>query len=457
MRIAELSVRRPVFATVLSMLLVIFGIVSLQRLSVREYPDIDRPTVSITTAYRGASAAIIETKITQIIEDSVAGIEGILKIESDSEDERSQVRIEFDINRDVDAAANDVRDRIARVLRGLPPEADPPQIVKADANADSVVTLAFSSATMSMLDLTDYAERNIVDRMSTVPGVASVGIQGGRRYSMRVWINRQALAARQLTVTDIEDALRRENVELPAGRLESRTREFSLRTLVGLESEQDFRNLVIERGADGHLVRLGEVADVRLAAENERSYSRLNGELGLMLQVQAQSKGNTLDIARGVRAEVERMKNSLPEGTTLNVSIDNALPIEAALREVLIAVAFALTSVLAVIYIFLGNLRATLIPAVTIPVSIIASLTVMYALGYSINVLTLLGLVLAIGLVVDDAIVVLENVHRRHELGEPTLVAAITGTREIGFAVIATTLTSDLGLRADLVPARRPR
>jgi multidrug efflux pump len=441
MRIAELSVRRPVFATVLSMLLVIFGVVSLQRLSVREYPDIDRPTVSITTAYRGASAAIIETKITQIIEDSVAGIEGILKIESDSEDERSQVRIEFDVNRDVDAAANDVRDRIARVLRGLPEEADPPQIVKADANADSVVTLAFSSDSMSMLDLTDYAERNIVDRMSTVPGVASVGINGGRRYSMRIWINRQALAARQLTVTDIEDALRRENVELPAGRIESRTREFSLRTLVGLETEEDFRNLVIERGADGHLVRLGEVADVRLAAENERSYSRLNGQTGLMLQVQAQSKGNTLDIARGVRAEVERMKDSLPAGTTLNVSVDNALPIEAALREVLIAVAFALTSVLAVIYIFLGNLRATLIPAVTIPVSIIASLTVMYALGYSINVLTLLGLVLAIGLVVDDAIVVLENAHRRHELGEPRLVAAITGTREIGFAVIATTLT----------------
>src|SRR5512134_2415586 len=441
MRISELSVRRPVFATVLSMLLVIFGIVSLQRLSVREYPDIDRPTVSITTAYRGASAAIIETKITQVIEDSVAGIEGILKIESDSEDERSQVRIEFDVNRDVDAAANDVRDRIARVLRGLPPEADPPQIVKADANADSVVTLAFSSDTIPMLELTDYAERNIVDRMSTVPGVASVGINGGRRYSMRIWVDRQSLAARQLTVTDIEDALRRENVELPAGRIESRTREFSLRTLVGLETEQDFRNLVISRGADGHLVRLGEVADVRLAAENERSYSRLNGEPGLMLQVQAQSKGNTLDIARGVRAEVERMRESLPSGTTLNVSVDNALPIEAALSEVLIAVAFALTSVLAVIYLFLGNLRATLIPAVTIPVSVIASLTVMYALGYSVNVLTLLGLVLAIGLVVDDAIVVLENVHRRHELGEPPLVAAITGSHEIGFAVVATTLT----------------
>jgi len=441
MRISEVAVRRPVFATVLSMLLVIFGIVSLQRLSVREYPDIDRPTVSITTNYRGASAAVIETKITQIIEDSVAGIEGILKLESDSEDERSQVRIEFDVSRDLDAAANDVRDRVARVLGGLPNEADPPQIVKADANADSVVTLAFSSDSLSMLDLTDYAERNIVDRLSTVPGVASVNIVGGRRYSMRVWIDRQALAARQLTVTDIEDALRRENVELPAGRIESRTREFSLRTMVGLDTEEDFRNLVIRRGADGHLVRLGEVADVQLAAENERSYSRLNGRPGLMMQVLAQSKGNTLDIARGVREEVARIQSSLPAGVTLNVSIDNAVPIEAALREVLIAVVFALASVLTVIYLFLGNLRATLIPAVTIPVSVIASLTVMYMLGYSVNVLTLLGLVLAIGLVVDDAIVVLENVHRRTELGEPPLVAAILGTREIGFAVIATTLT----------------
>jgi multidrug efflux pump len=441
MRIAELSVRRPVFATVLSMMLVIFGLVSLQRLSVREYPDIDRPVVSITTAYRGASSAVIETKVTQVIEDSVAGIEGILKIESDSEDERSQVRIEFDISRDIDAAANDVRDRIGRVVAKLPMDADPPQVVKADSNADSVVVLAFSSDTLSMLELTDYAERNLVDRLSTVPGVASVGIIGGRRYSMRIWLDRQSLAAHNLAVSDVEDALRRENVELPAGRLESRTREFSLRTMVGLDNEEDFRNLVISRGADGHLVRLGEVADVRLAAENDRSYSRLNGKPGLMLTVQAQSKGNTLDIARGVRQEAERLRPTLPADTVLDVSIDNALPIEAALREVLVAVVFALISVLAVIYLFLGNIRATLIPAVTIPVSIVASLTVMYALGYTINVLTLLGLVLAIGLVVDDAIVVLENVHRRTELGEPSLVAAITGTQEIGFAVIATTLT----------------
>jgi multidrug efflux pump len=441
MKLSELSVRRPVFATVMSMLLVIFGVVSVQRLSVREYPDIDRPVVSITTNYSGASAPVIETKITQVIEDSIAGIEGIIKIESDSEDERSQVRIEFDVTRDVDAAANDVRDRVARVITSLPQDADAPQIIKADAGGDPVVILGFSSDSMSMLELTDYAERNLIDRISTVPGVARASILGARRYSMRIWIDRQALAARQLTVTDIEDALRRENVELPAGRLESRTREFSLRTMVGLETEQDFRNLVITRGSDGHLIRLDEIADVQLAAENDRTYTRLNGRPGIMIQVEAQSKGNTLDIVRGVRAEVERLQATLPPGATLAVSIDNAIPIEAALREVLFAVGFALASVLCVIYMFLGNVRTTLVPAVTIPVSIVASLTVMYALGYSVNVLTLLGLVLAIGLVVDDAIVVLENVHRRTELGEPPLVASITGTREIGFAVIATTLT----------------
>src|SRR5690606_27408905 len=264
MRLSELSVRRPVFATVVSLLLVIFGLMSLQRLSTREYPDIDRPVVSITTRYSGASAPVIETKITQVIEDSVAGIEGILKIESDSEDERSQVRIEFDVGRDMDAAANDVRDRVSRILGILPDEADPPQVIKADASAEPVMLVSFSSDHMNLLEATDYVERNLIDRLSAVPGVARVGIGGGRRYAMRIWVDRQALAARRLTVADIEAALRRENIELPAGRLESGTREFSLRTLVGLESEQDFRNLVISRGEDGHLVRLGEVANVQL-------------------------------------------------------------------------------------------------------------------------------------------------------------------------------------------------
>ena len=441
MRISETAVRRPVLAIVISLLLMIFGLVSLDRLSVREYPDIDRPMVSVSTVYNGASAQVVETKITQVIEDAIAGIEGILKIESDSEDERSSVRIEFDVKRDIDAAANDVRDRVSRVTGALPDEADPPRIIKADANADAVMFIHFSSDSMTLLEITDYAERALIDRLSTVSGVAQVFIGGGRRFAMRVWIDRQALAARQLTVTDIEDALRRENVELPAGRIESESREFSLRTLVGLESEADFRNLVIARGADGHLVRLGEVAKVELAAENERSVTRFNGKPGIGIGVEAQSKGNTLDIVRGVRAEVERIQETLPKGATIAVSVDNGVAIEAALREVIIAIAFALISVLFVIYSFLGSLRATLIPAATIPVSIIASFTVMYALGYSINVLTLLGMVLAIGLVVDDAIVVLENVHRRTELGEAPMVAAVRGSHEIGFAVIATTAT----------------
>jgi multidrug efflux pump len=441
MRISEISIRRPVLAIVISLLLVIFGLVSLERLSTREYPDIDRPVVSITTYYSGASAPVVETKITQVIEDAVAGIEGILKIESDSEDERSQVRIEFDVNRDMDAAANDVRDRVSRVMGMLPEEADPPQVIKADASAEPVMLVSFSSDHMNLLEATDYVEHNIIDRLSAVPGVARVGIGGGRRYAMRIWIDRQALAARRLTVADIENALRRENVELPAGRLESNTREFSLRTLVGLETEQDFRNLVIARGDDGHLVRLGEVANVQLAAESERGATRFNGRIGVGIAIEAQSKGNTLAIVRGVREELKRIEETLPPGTYMGIGQDNAVAIEAALYEVVIAIAFALGSVLIVIYAFLGNLRATLIPAVTIPVSIIASFTVMYALGYSINVLTLLGMVLAIGLVVDDAIVVLENIHRRVELGEPTYAAAVRGSHEIGFAVIATTLT----------------
>jgi multidrug efflux pump len=440
MLISEISVRRPVFATVISLLLVIFGLISLSRLSMREYPDIDRPVVSVSTRYIGASAAIIETRVTQPVEDAVAGIEGILKIESDSEDERSSIRIEFDISRDIDAAANDVRDRVARVVANLPPEADPPEIVKADASAESVAVLGLNSDSMSGMELTDYAERNLVDRFSTIPGVARVTLGGARRPSMRIWLDRGAMAARGITVSDIETTLRRENIELPAGRLESQSREFSLRTLVGLDSPEDFRRLIIARGADGHLVRLSEIAEVQLAPENDRAFTRTNGRAGVAMQVEPQSKSNTLQIANAVRAEVERLQPTLPAGATLAINIDNAVSIQAALHEVLIAIGLALISVLAVIYAFLGSLRATLIPAVTIPVSIIAAFIVMYAMGYSINVLTLLGIVLAIGLVVDDAIVVLENVHHRAELGEPPMLAAVSGAREIGHAVIATTL-----------------
>jgi multidrug efflux pump len=391
MKLSEFCIRRPVFATVLSLMLVIFGLVTLERLPLREYPDINRPVVSITTIYRGASANVVENKVTQVIEDRVAGVEGILKLESDSADERSSIRVEFDVARDIDDAANDIRDRISRVLTQLPPEADPPQVVKADANAESVMFLSFNSEAMTPLEVTDYAERYIVDRLSTVPGVSRASLSGARRAAMRIWIDRQALAARSLTVGDIESALRRENVQLPAGRIESEQREFSLRTEVGLDTEEDFRNLAIGRNADGHLVRLGEVADVRIAAENDRTLMRTNGRAGVGIGIEANSKANVLDVVQGVRAEVERLQKSLPKGASLVVNVDNGVAIQAALREVLIAVIFAFVSVLVVIYGFLGTLRATIIPAVTIPVSVIAAFMFVYALGYSLNVITLLG------------------------------------------------------------------
>jgi multidrug efflux pump len=440
MRISTISVQRPVFATVVSLLLVILGLLALARLPVRELPEVESPVVSIETNYVGAAADVVETKITQVIEDRVSGLEGITKITSQSVDGRSSINLEFAPERDVDEAANDVRDRVARVASNLPPEADPPEIGKVDFNAEPIIWVNLSSSTLDVLELTDYAERVIAERLGVLPGVARVRFGGARRYAMRVWIDREALAARQLTVTDIEGALRRENVQLPAGRLESAQRELTLRTETGLNSEQDFRALVVGRGADGYLVRLGEVADVRLAAENERSLSRSNTVPGISVGVEQISRANTLEVAAAVRAELERLRPQLPPGTVLEINMDRSVFIEESMREVVEALVIALGLVLAVIYLFLGNLRATLIPAVTIPVSIIASFLVMAALGFSINTLTLLGLVLAIGLVVDDSIVVLENIYRRLELGEPPLVAAVDGSREIGFAVIATTL-----------------
>src|SRR5512139_670413 len=440
MRISEVSVKRPVFAAVISLMLVILGVLAASRLPIRELPDVEAPIVSVDTNYLGASADVVETKITQVIEERVAGLEGITKITSQSTDGRSSINIEFDPGRDIDEAANDVRDRVARVVNNLPLEADPPEVGKVDFNAEPIIWLALSSDTMNVLELTDYAERELVDRFSVLPGVARVRVIGARRYAMRVWVDREALAARQLTVADIESALRRENVQLPAGRLESSQRELTLRTETGLNTENDFRELMVGRGTDGYLVRLGEVADVRLAAENERTLSRSNGVPGISLGIEQISKANTVEVARAVREELERIRPQLPPGTVLEVNMDRSAFIEESMKEVVVALVISVLLVLAVIYLFLGNVRATLIPAVTIPVSIMGAFLVMAWLGFTINVLTLLGLVLAIGLVVDDAIVVLENIYRRMEGGEPPLIAAVDGSREIGFAVIATTL-----------------
>ncbi len=440
MIISDFSVRRPVFASVVSMLLIILGLASMLRLPVRQYPDVDPPVVSIETRYRGASAEVVETKITQIIEDRIAGIEGIVKLTSNSRDERSEIRIEFSLDRDVEAAANDIRDRVSRVVNQLPNEADPPEIAKVDTTNRPVMYLNLTSDRMNGLEITDYADRYLVDRFSTVPGVARVRISGARTYAMRIWLSRESLAARGLTVSDVELALRSENVELPAGRLESETREFTLRTDTGFTTEADFKNLVVGRGADGQTVRLGEVANVQIGAENDRNVARANSVPAVSLAIEQLSKANSVIVSRAVRKEIAAMASELPEGMILQVNYDRAEFIEASMNEVYKALAVSISLVLVIIYIFLGSLLATLIPAIVIPVSIIATFIVMAAMGYTINVLTLLGLVLAIGLVVDDAIVVLENIYRRIEAGQKPLLAAIDGSHEIGFAVIATTL-----------------
>ncbi|MBB5689998.1 efflux RND transporter permease subunit [Roseomonas alkaliterrae] len=440
MVLSDVSIKRPVFATVISLMLTVLGLFALQRMPIREYPKIDPPVIQITTTYRGASAPVVDSQITEILEAAVAGIEGVKLMSSQSRDERSQITLEFLLSRDVDAAANDVRDRVARALARLPEQADTPVVAKVDGDSRPILWIALASDRLSPLDLTDVARRRIVDRLAIVEGVAQVIISGERRFSMRIWLDRQALAARGLTVQDVEDAIRRENVELPGGRIESTARELTVRTDTRMSQPEQFREIVIARGAGGAQVLLGEVARVEIGAEDNRGAYRINGRPAIGLGILRQSTANTLSVAEGVKAEMERIRPSLPEGIDVIVGYDESLFISQSIYEVKHALLIALASVIGVIFLFLRSLRATIIPAMAIPVSIIASFIAMAALGFSVNVLTLLGLVLAIGLVVDDAIVVLENIHRRIEEGEEPLLASLLGAREIAFAVIATTL-----------------
>ncbi|HZF75950.1 MAG TPA: efflux RND transporter permease subunit [Acetobacteraceae bacterium] len=438
MVLSDISIKRPVFATVISLLLMVLGIASLTRLPIREYPAIDPPVVSVTTTYRGASAAVVDTQITEIVEAAVAGIEGIKFITSQSRDERSQITIEFRLSRDVDAASNDVRDRVARALARLPEQADTPIVQKVDGDARPILWIALVSDQLSGMELTEIARRRFADRLAIVEGVAQVLVLGERKPSMRIWLDRQALAARGLTVQDVEDAIRRENVELPGGRLESSQRELTVRTDTRMSRPEQFRQVVLAR-AGGAQILLGDVAQVEVAPEDDRGEYRINGKPAIGLGILRQSTANTLSVADGVKAEVERIRGSVPEGVEVVIGYDESLFISQSIYEVEHALVVALVLVVIVIFLFLRSFRATIIPAVAIPVSIVASFIALAAFGFSINVLTLLGFVLAIGLVVDDAIVVLENVHRRIEEGEEPLLASIRGSREIAFAVIATT------------------
>ncbi|MEW9798376.1 efflux RND transporter permease subunit [Alteromonas sp. CYL-A6] len=440
MLLSDISVKRPVFATVVNLLLIIFGVVAFSMLSLREYPDIDPPIVSINTNYPGASANIIETRITQLLEDRISGIEGIKNITSTSRNGRSSITIEFKLSRDIDAAANDVRERVSRALNNLPDQADPPEVSKANSDESVVVWYNLRSTNLNTMELTDYAERFLVDRLSIVDGVARVQLGGGRTYAMKVFLDRNAMAARGITVADVESVIRTENVELPAGEVESTDRNFEVRVARSFLTPDDFADLTVAVGDDGYLVKLGEIANVELAAVDDETEFRGDGVNMIGLGIVKQSKANTLDVARAAKVQIERISASLPDNIFIVPSYDSSVFIEESINEVYNTLGIAMLMVVIVIYLFLGNIRATLIPAVTVPVSLIGAFVVMYALGFSINLLTLLAMVLAIGLVVDDAIVVLENIYRRIELGEPPLLAAYRGAREVGFAVIATTL-----------------
>ena len=441
MLLSDTAVTRPAFASVIALILLILGVVAFDRLSLREYPDIDAPIVTIDTRYAGASASVVETRITQIIEDRIAGVEGIRFIDSNSSDGRSRISIEFGVNQDIDVAANDVRDRISGVLDNLPEEADPPEVEKADSNDDVIIWLNLAAENLTTAEISDYAERNLVDRFSALDGVARVRVGGSRNYALRVWIDRRALAARNLTVNDLEQALRRENIEAPAGSIESDTRSYTVRIDRAFQTPNDFAGLVIAEGDDGYLVRLGDVARVERGTVEDRNMFRGNGIPMVGLGIIKQSTANTVEVANAAKALADQLNETLPDGMVIARSFDSSVFISASIREVYTTLAIAVGLVTLVIFLFLGSVRATLIPAVTVPISIIATFIVLYALGFSINLLTLLAMVLAIGLVVDDAIVVLENISRRmKEYGETPLVAAFKGTRQVGFAVVATTM-----------------
>jgi multidrug efflux pump len=440
MRLPEICIQRPVFATVMSLMVVLVGVIAFDRLTVREYPKIDTPVVSVRTVYKGASAQVIESQITQPLEDSLSGIEGVRTLKSVSREEVSQITIEFVTERDVDAAANDVRDRVARVRARLPEEADDSVVSKIEADAQAIMWLAFFSQRHSSLELSDYADRYVADRLKTLPGVASVIIGGARQYAMRLWIDRERLAAYALAVQDVENALRRQNVEIPAGRIESAQREFTVLAESDLRTAEQFNNMIIAESR-GYPVRLRDVGIARLGALDERNIVRVNGNPAVGLGVVKQSTANTLEVARAVKAEVKRVQEGLPEGMSLRVAFDSSIFIERSIEAVYKVLGEAVLLVVLVIFLFLRSVRSTLIPFVTIPVSLVGAFFFLYVLGFSVNVLTLLGIVLAVGLVVDDAIVVLENCHRHVELGKTPRQAAIDGSKEIAFAVVAMSLT----------------
>ena len=440
MGLSELCIRRPVFATVLSLVVILIGLVSFSRLTVREYPNIDRPVVLVETVWRGASAQVLESQVTRVLEESIAGIEGIDYIRSITRQERSLVVVQFQLTRNQDTAAADVRDRVGRVRGRLPDEIDEPIISKSEADAQPIMYLAFSSDRHSQLEITDFADRVVKDRLQSITGVAEARIFGERRYAMRIWLDAARLAAYNMTPQDVENALRSQNVEVPAGRIESHDVEFTVLSETDLKLPDQFGAIIV-KDVSGYPVRIRDLGRVELGPVDERVAVRFKERSAVSLGIVKQAVANPLDISRNVREELPHIRDVLPEGMSVEVAYDTSVFIQASINSVYHTIGEAVLLVVIVVFLFLRNVRATLIPIVTIPASLMGGFAIMYALGFSVNTLTLLAMVLAIGLVVDDAIVVLENIYRHIEEGMKPVAAAFQGIREIGFAVIAMTLT----------------
>ncbi|MHA6289457.1 efflux RND transporter permease subunit [Maricaulis sp. CAU 1757] len=439
MTLSDIAVRRPVLAFVASALIVVFGVLGLRGLPLRELPDVDQPVVSVSAGYPGANAEVVENRVTQIIEDQLSGIDGVETITSSSRDGNARISITFSLSRNIEAAANDVRDSVSRIIDRLPPDVENVEVRKQDSDARPFMWYSLMSDRMTSEELSDYAERALLDRFSVIDGVAQVRIGGQRRYAMRIWLDPQAMAARGITVSDIDQALRRQNVEVPGGSVETQDTQIVVRVERLFSDPESFARLPVTSGALGHVARLGEVADVVLEAEQPRTLFRGNGQNMIGLGFVRQSQANSVAVADAIAAQADRIRPGLPEGMQLIVASDDTVFIEESIREVWRTLLVAATLVVLVIYLFLGSLRAAIIPAAVVPVCLIGVFAALSLAGFSINILTLLALVLAIGLVVDDSIVVLENIQRRIDLGEGPALAALRGGRQVFFAVIATT------------------
>jgi hydrophobe/amphiphile efflux-1 (HAE1) family protein len=440
MFLTDLSIKRPVVASVMSIVLVIFGIITFQEIPTDELPDVQPPVVTIQTDYKGASADIIDTQITQKIEDFVGGTPGLETIDSFSEDESSRITLTFETGLDLDDVTNDVRSSVARVVDNLPEDAEAPEIFKQSAGMRTTMWLSFSSEAMTDLELTDYADRFLTDTFSTVPGVGRVRLGGERETSLRVWLDPIALAARDLTTQEVEQALKKENVEFPAGRIESKDIDLTIKLDKAYQNLASYKKLPLKRAKDGSVITLEDVARVEVGAASTRTLFKGDGKQVVGIGIYQQSDANTIAVAKGIKNKIKEIKQTLPEGTTLEVSFDRSRYIKSAISEVYKTLFIALILVTIIIYLFLGNLRALVVPAVALPVSLISTFLALYIFDFSINLFTLMALVLAIGIVVDDAIVMLENIVRRIELGESPLVAAYKGAKQVSFAIIATTV-----------------